>query len=458
MLKKLISAILIVMILFAFASCNKASNNNATIQIWTYDFINASAYSDALSSILSNAKFFCDSNGIPLEIVLYNEKTISYDDYVLKRNTAAASGNMIIIEDAKYISDLSKQHADYTKLDNYNNLLDVYKNRFCIPLGVGHNVTYKYNDAINYYNISTDNPLITYDEYLEIKQQMKEKGAKFKLSYWEFRQLVDYFLIKNDLRYVNEETKILKDSDDFKKALKNTIIELCDDFKLYNNSKLDPDIRYTDISNRTFNKKDYTIYDENSELVLCDFPGSYLITYYGSYAYDSILDKTFVIDPDIFESPCFFMHKKITNDKIYDVANHIVSESSYLNLVGSRMAYYYSPVFNGEKTKNLFNLNGDWEYEGEFKAKAEKGSDTDKRTYALFSEIYDAIAKNEEKSNLLARYYYTNKEYREKIHDFVSDIIIELSNESYDYKNQDTNNMIDKKIDEFITNFNIHYK
>ncbi len=458
MLKKLISAVLIIMFLFAFTSCDKVSNNNATIQVWTYDFINASAYSEALASVLSNIRFFCDSNGIPVEIVTYNEKTISYDDYVLKRNTAAASGNMIIIEDAKYISDLSKQHADYAKLDNYNNLLDAYKNKFCIPLGVGHTVTYKYNDAINYYNISTDNPLITYDEYLEIKQQMKEKGAKFKLSYWEFKQLVDYFLIKNNINYINQESEILRDSNKFKESLKNTLIQLCDDFRLYNNSTLNPDIRYTDSDNSTFNKKDYTIYDENSELVLCDFPGVYLITYYGSYAYGSISDKTFVIDPNVFESPSFFMHKKITNDKIYDLANHIVSENSYLSLAGSRMAYYYSPVFNGEKTKKMFDLNEDWQYEGEYKARAEKGNDTDKRAYALFNEIYNVIAKDEEKSNLLAKYYYANEEYSEKIHDFISDVIIELSKESYNYKNEEINNMIDKKIDEFITNFIIHYK
>ena len=461
MLKRIIVIILILMLVFLSTSCiNKANDENATIQIWSYDFENASAYSDAITAILSNAKIFCDKNGIPLDIIRYNEKDISQDDYILKRNAAAANGNLIIIEDANYINDLAKQHADYTKLDNYNKLLDVYKDRFCIPLGVGHLVKYKYNDAINYYNISTDKPLITYDEYLEIKQQMKEKGANFKLNYWEFQQLVDYFLIKNNLKYINEDSEILKDNNNFEKSLKNAIIELCDDFKLYNNNILNADIRYTDSNNSSFNKNDYTIYDKNSDLTLCDFPGSYLLTYYSSYATsDSILDRTFVMDPDAFISPCFFMYKKITNDKIYDLANYIVSENSYMSVVGVKGYYFYSPVFNEKKTKEIFELNDNWQYEGTYKTRTEQGgSDVEKKMYALYNEIYEMLVRNDEKSNLLASYYFTNKEYSNKIYDFIADIIIELSNRDYDYKNEETNKMIDNKIDEFITNFNVHYK
>ena len=89
MFKKFISIILITIILFTISACG-INNDNATIQIWSYDFDNAEAYSDAVSSILSEAKLFCDNNGIPVEIIRYNEKTMSYDDYVLKRNAAAA--------------------------------------------------------------------------------------------------------------------------------------------------------------------------------------------------------------------------------------------------------------------------------------------------------------------------------------------------------------------------------
>ena len=58
------------------------------------------------------------------------------------------------------------------------------KDRFCIPLGVGHRIKYKFNNAINYYNISTDDPLITYEEYLDIKQQMKKMEQDLNLAMW----------------------------------------------------------------------------------------------------------------------------------------------------------------------------------------------------------------------------------------------------------------------------------
>ncbi len=456
MLRSSIFAILVIILIFICVSCNDGtSNDNATIQVWSYDFINTEAYSKALADTLSNIKFFCEKNEIPMEIMRYSEKDISYDDYVLKRNAAVSNGNAIIIEDASYIHDLAKHHADYTKLENYNNLLDVYKDKFCIPLGIGYSVLYRYNDAINFYGINTDNPLITYNEYLEIKQQMKEKGARFKLNYLEFKELIDYFSIKNNIKFINEESEILKQSSDFKESLKNTIIELCDDFKLYNNKILSDNLKYNENTIISYNKNDYTIYDENSLLILCDNLESSFITYRGSYVDNSILDKTFVIDPDVFISPSFFMYKKITNDKIYDLANYIVSESSYFYVAG--LGPYYSPVFNGEKTRKMFYLNDDWQYEGEFKAKAEKGGDVDKRTYDLFSEIYEVIARNEDKSNLLTSYYYTNREYSETIYNLIADIIIELSNKNYEYS-EEINKMIDNKIDEFVTNFNIHYK
>ena len=455
MLKRVIAIILIIMLVFLCTSCNEGTNNeNATIQIWAYDYKDSLGYSNGVSSILSNVKFFCDKNEIPIEILIYDPDKMAYNDYVLKRNTAAVNGNIIIIEDARYISDLAVQHADYTKLDSYDSLFDTYKNRFCIPLAISHPITFKYNDAINYYNIITDKVVITYDEYLQMKQQMKQHGAEFKLNRLEFQQSVDYFLIKNEIKYLNVQSAILKNSKKFKEALKNTVVELCNDFVLYNNRVLNSDIKFTD-NNATFifNQDDYTIYDENSGLTLCDYPSIHPLTHYDNYVNDSILDKTIVLEPDISISPSFFMYKKITNDKIYDVANYIVNENTYLYI--TQRWHSYSPVFNGEKTRKLFGVDENWQYEG---IGAEKGGDLDKKRYTLYNQIYEMLVKDEEQSNILSSYYYINEEYSNKIYDFIADIIIELSNENYDYKNSEINKMIDKKIDEFVTNFNIHYK
>ena len=459
MLRRFVLVILITIMIFLFTSCNKTNDENAIIQIWSYDFNvhSNTGYPKTVSTLLSNAKFFCDNNGIPVEIIRYSEKDISYDDYVLKRNAAAATnGNMIIIENVRNISDLDDQQADYTKLESYNKLIDVYKDRFCIPLGVGHRTTYKYNNAINYYNIKTDNPLITYEEYLNIKQQMKEKGARFKISYLEFLEIIDYYLIKNNIKYVNGESEILKDSNRFNKILKNTVIDLCDDFKLYNDKVLyGSDLNAKRIVDYSYNKKDFIIYDENSELILSESPEAPLVVHYQNYVNDSIIDKTFVLNPYVYISPCFFMYKKITNDKIYDLANYIVSESSYFYVAGD--GPYYTPVFNGDKTKKMFNLNETWQYEGEYKARAEKGNEIDKRIYALYDGTFEMLVRNKETSNLLASYFFTNIEYSDIIYNFVADMIIELSNKNYDYKNEEINIIIDNKINEFVTNFNVHY-
>ncbi len=170
MIKRFISTILIIILIFLCTSCNKTNDENATIRIWCYDFEDAGGYSDALDSILANSKFFCEKNKIPLEIVRYDKKTLSHEDYILKRNAAAANGNMIIIEDARYMSDISKQHADYSKLNNYDSLLSSYKDRYCIPLGVGYRAVAVNNDVLNYYGINTDKSIITYEDYLNIKQ------------------------------------------------------------------------------------------------------------------------------------------------------------------------------------------------------------------------------------------------------------------------------------------------
>lgn len=50
---------------------------------------------------------------------------------------------MIVIDDVRDMYDLKGANADYKKLENYNNLLSGYKDRFCIPLGVAYRAFYR---------------------------------------------------------------------------------------------------------------------------------------------------------------------------------------------------------------------------------------------------------------------------------------------------------------------------
>lgn len=440
--------------MLVLSSCNKGNDDNAKIQIWCYDFDYAGYYSDTLASVLANSRLYCELNKIPLEIVRYDEKTLSYEDYIIKRNTATANGNMIIIEDARYMYDLAKQHADYTKLDSYENLIDAYKDKYCIPLAIGYRVNSINNDAINYYGINTDRPLITYSDYLSVKQQMKESGAEFKLNIREFSEILDYYLDINGLRFVNEDSEILKDNNKFKESLKNTIIGMCDDFILYNDGLLQ---NYRE--NKKISTNDYIIYDETSDLTLIESEIPDSLTEYAVFGGmgESILEKTLIINPNVtFLSPCFFMYKKVTNNKIYDLANYIVNESTYLGATGQN--HFFSPVFNTEKIRTLFEVNENWEYQGNFKTNAERGKEKDIRICKLINDSFDMLVKDEETSKLIANYYFFNRDYFIEIYSFVEGLTYKLANEKFDYKNENINKMIDDSIDEFITNFNVHHK
>lgn len=128
------------LITFIFSSCanmftSKNDIDNDTIQLWyytSYDEISA----NAIFKVVDRAKEFCSGYNIPLEVYNYGVYVLSHEDYILKRNLAALNGNMIIIEDINSMRDLTKHHADYAKFDNYNKLLNSYKDRFCIPFDI----------------------------------------------------------------------------------------------------------------------------------------------------------------------------------------------------------------------------------------------------------------------------------------------------------------------------------
>lgn len=458
MLKKHILAILLIVIIFTLTSCDKVSygkvsNDNATIQLWYYNDGISDTYFSSIMSLMANIRLFCDRNGIPLEIVTYDKKTFTYEEYIMKRNVAMANGNMIIIEDAEFIWDVSNHHADYTKLENYENLLDSYKDRFCIPLGVYYGAMDINQDLINYYDINIDKALITYDEYMEIKQKMKENGARFKMNLSEYSEKADYYIVKYGLKYVNETSEIFNDNDKFKDALKSTIIGTCDDIILYNDGQINLDEIYDEKL-----RKDYNIYDESSGLKLYDGSGGYSLFHYRSLVEigESIIDKIIVVMPKTgFSSPCFYMYKNITNDRIYELANFIVSENSYVTI--SSDFNLFSPVFDGEKTRKVLELDENLKYNGSYRINAEKGKEMDIKICKVIDEAFEMLMKNKETSKRLANYYFIDRGYSNRINSFVLNSVSELSKENFDYKNEKVNKMIDYKIDEFIKNFNIHY-
>lgn len=256
--------IFIIMSFLTLISCkNNANNNTDVIQIWYYD--NGSFESKITEEIVRSAKLFCEQNNISIEIIHNDGDTISHSDYVFKRNLAANNGNVIILGDPRDMEDLANQHADYSKLENYDKLLDGFKDRFCIPLGANYILKYLKNDILQYYNLPIDKSIITYTEYINIKQEMKKSGARFSFCGQEFRELRDYYLIKNGAFFIDEKSELLK-GDKLKEIMKKVSLEVYEDILMY----YDIDLQGFEPIPGEYNVVRLNIFDENSGLNLLD--------------------------------------------------------------------------------------------------------------------------------------------------------------------------------------------
>lgn len=449
--KKVIS--IIIMLLLFSTSCNTSKNDNATIQVWCYAH---GDNSNEVDNILTLLRLYSSSKNIPIEIVKYDEKILAYDDYVLKRNAAMANGNMITIDRAQNLQDIAKYHADYSRVENYNKLLEPYKDKFCIPLGVGYMMSSIENEVLDKYGINIEKNLILYSDYLEIKQQLKQKGAKFKVTERELTELVDYYLIKNNLRYLNGESKIIKDTKRFKEAMKKSIIEIYEDFKLYNGDYVGLNSFFNATKISEWNQ---IIYDESSDLVLTSYEGvernRVLLTRYDRHVAwgEEILNKTFYLTDDIFNSSCVYMHKKITNGKIYDVFNQFIDDSNYRSLNEYKS---FSPVHNTESVKKYLTLDENWRYDGDFNVVASINESISK-VIDLINGAFEMVVKNKETAKIVASYVYENKKYYSDIFFTVRGTAYNMLKEKLDYNSKQVNDMLNNTIDEFITNFNVHY-
>ncbi len=446
---------------------NNITNGEDKIQLWYYYIGREKGLN---SELIDGVKNFCEENDIPLEIHEYGSDIITYKDYVLKRNIAAATGNFISIDMLSRLNNMPKNSAaDYTKLESYNKLFEVHKGKSCVPLGMCYVGLAINKKAIDYYGIDTfETPVITYTEYLKIKQEMKEKGARFKINDTECREIVDYCLNKNGVLFLNENSDYVKDSGEFKARLKKSIMDICNDIILYHDSKLynyDPEGFYNNLPH---------LYDENSSL---DFIGEIetsqlLISPLAVERISNISDKTLMIYPyAINYSPAFFMNKKITNNKIYDIANYVVNESRYLELIGYGIAsdMIYTPIFDTEEIRKALKVDENWEYTGRIGRTINSGGNIKR----IINASYNIFIKDKEKADEVARYSYdpiqssTYDVYiiSAKVVEFTESLVFEIAKElsgeknsldNFDSENSEINKMIDDKINQFVDSYYLY--
>ena len=230
---------------------------------------------------------------------------------------------------------------------------------------------------------------------------MKEKGSRFKINDTECREIIDYCLNKNGLLFLDENSNYVKDRDEYKARLKKSIIDICNDIILYHDSKLysyDPE---------EFNNNLPHLYDENSNL---DFIGEieasqFLISTLATERISNISDKTLMIYPySINYAPAFFMHKKITNNKIYDIANYVVNESQYLELIGYGNAsdMVYTPIFDIEEIRKTLNVDDNCEYTGWIGRTINSGGNIKR----IINASYNIFIKDKENAEEVTKYVY----------------------------------------------------
>ncbi len=471
--------IMFILISMLFSSCitkDKEHLNNEntsisevkpkdTIQLWYYIFT-MGIYENEIESIVDKAKQFCDENNINLEVFRYDRDTMTEEDYILKRNIAIASGNAIVIDSLYNLRIIEKQHPDYTIIENYSNLLNVYKDRVCIPLGVTYEAISLDNKVIQYYGISTEKKLMTYSEYLELKQNLKEKGARFELNYREFEQLIEYYMYKNSFLYFNQDEDVLNDKNKFKEELKTIITGVCNDIIKYNDA-------YVWISN-----KNRDIYDKTSDLTFDAWtfnnvddilsPASYKSvvsnSQYGQYQTD-VTDKSLYINSNGFSNaPNIFLYKKITDERIYSLVNHLANEETFImiqtNDINSNKEFVqrYAPVFKINKVKELLKLDDNLNY-------INSDSNYSSEIIDLVKLSYDIILKDEDRSKEIADAYFSNTEYSSKIRYFIMNTVKEiaqklsgedLSLKNYNPEDKQINEFIVKTINDFVTNWYIY--
>lgn len=470
MRKKSMLIILVVISIYTFiilTSCTKKNNNSEDkIQIWYY--VNFNFNESQVNIIVEKAKQYCENNNIPLEVYGYNKDTLSIDDYLFKRNMAMAKGNVIIIDKLRNLSMISEHHADYNNIDNYNDLLPAYKDRYFIPLnGVPYGAMPIENSVMEHYGIMPESRIMTYANYLELKQTMKAKGAKFTLSEGEYFQLIDYQMYKKDLLFLHEDSKILDDKNWLKEELKNVCIEICRDIILNYESS----VKYN------FSK---IIYDENSSLLLSDDrlenkilhilnPRNYTLKQemFTPTIEKDPKDKSYYTIPfealDDFLNN-IFIYKKVTNSKIYDLVNYLINEETYMMLNAydpknppPKHSSFFSPIFKLDKLKNALNVNDNLEF-------VDDNWNEDIRE--LVTIAYDVLVKDEEKTKEFTNEKFANGDYYTQMRSFigqlVQDIAQQLSGEDLSLKNfnpndKEMNKMIDKKTNEFIMNFGIQH-
>ncbi len=187
--------------------------------------------------------------------------------------------------------------------------------------------------------------------------------------------------------------------------------------------------------------------------------------YYQFYPYsEEDNNRTYMLMPKYTAlSPCIYIHKNVTNEKVLDIVNHLIDISIYRILVYIVMdgqvieAPYFTPTFDTPEIRRYAEVDDNWKYNGKFYKHVDRGSTQYLTTINRVNEMYNLLYKSGNVSKQNSDYYFTNENYNFAIIEEIQKLVEMLISENMDLNDSKVDKILDKKINEFIMNFYVHF-
>lgn len=433
---------LLFLIVFILILTSCAEQKDETIKIWYYEYEYRYSSNVRIEKAIDYIEKYAEINDIKKEVVKYSYKDMSYDDYALKRNLAIEQGDAdLILDNTDSLYPIKKYAGDYSKLENYENIIESLRGGYCIPICYNMNAIFIKNDVLDIYGIETER-VITLKEYYDMKQIMKENGARFKLIATELYELIDYYVLKNDLKIYKEVGIFTVD----KKLMKDIVNDICDDIDRY----------YAQDEVGGNWKNDYLIYELNSNRNLTyDYvlPSLNVTTYKGEPVIEdytiAIIDEEHSLPYWYDYFPWLFINKNSTKDNLNKVAGALFSDGFQC------LEYNFgdSVVTNTDYIMEYIGFGKDGKYTGK------KSVDTQGNVIRI-DKYYDKKSEEQLFEMVEKAYNALREKETETIYDYVllkpalDDFIF---HEIVDWKAGTQKGSIDERIDDFIKDLNVKY-
>ncbi|MBI9015468.1 MAG: hypothetical protein JEZ08_24755 [Clostridiales bacterium] len=317
--KKFLILVLFLLQCVILISCSDNQvNREYDLRIWSYEHAQDGTY-DFYNEVVVNAiENYSQKHSLNVDFVVYTPETLSYDDYVLKRNIALETGEVdMILDTISGLMNIDGKATNYEVLSTSDDLVPEVLNSYAIPISYEPPLMLINNTIFESYEIEKTTIKSAYEWY-QLKQIMKEKGAEFELNYFEMTQLIDYYLTQNDIYLKAEDNSITNE-------LSEAVSMIIEDVETFYDPKI--------VNNKFF------IYDKTIEKeVLIRKVDN---TFENLSNLDLEKELSLFMDEDIlymrnrYGMLCFFIPRNY-NEGIIGLADYLLSAEIQLKLCGGK--------------------------------------------------------------------------------------------------------------------------